>query len=102
MLQILHRVRVINAGTVSTIAGSIYSGHVDGNGSSARFGNLTDIELDASGNLYLSEFNNSVTPENCYIRKIIRMTTGLIPWKVTTLAGGERGYANGDGAVCSI
>jgi len=93
------RVRIINAGTVSTIAGSTYTGHVDGNGSSARFGTLSEIKLDASGNLYLSEYYNSSTTEYCYIRKIIRMTTGLIPWKVTTLAGGVRGYANGDGAV---
>ncbi len=93
------RVRVINAGTVSTIAGSTYTGHIDGNGSSARFGNLRDIKIDASGNLYLSEMYNSSTTSYCYIRKMIRMTTGLIPWKVTTLAGGERGYANGDGAV---
>jgi hypothetical protein len=93
------RVRIINAGTVSTIAGSTYTGHVDGNGPSARFGYLSDMVLDASGNLYLSEYYNGPTAEYCYIRKIIRMTTGLIPWKVTTLAGGAIGYANGDGAV---
>jgi hypothetical protein len=93
------RVRVISGGYVSTIAGSTSAGHVDGNGPAARFGKIGDLDIDAGGNLYLGEYYNSYTGEYAYVRKIIRMRTGLIAWKVTTLAGGERGFANGSGAA---
>lgn len=96
------RVRVISGGNVNTIAGSTSRGHVDGNGGSARFGSILDMDIDVSGNLYITEYHNSFTDEYFYVRKVIRMTSGLIAWKVTTLAGGLRGFANGDGAAAKF
>jgi sugar lactone lactonase YvrE len=56
-----HTVRKItSAGLVSTIAGSALSlGDVDGVGSVARFHFTEGIALDASGNLFVSDFGNN-------------------------------------------
>ncbi|WP_162996516.1 FG-GAP-like repeat-containing protein [Mucilaginibacter celer] len=72
-------------GTVKTIAGSkdAAGAYVDGAGNMARFKNPADIALDASGNIYVADGNNC-------IRKIDGKTG-----KVSTFAGGEKGYLNG-------
>lgn len=54
--------RLSPSGWVSTFAGESY-GFADGHGRLARFGIVTDIDVDASGNLYLSEFNDQVPGE---------------------------------------
>ena len=96
------RVRVITGGNVYTIAGGI-SGYADGNGLSARFTLLGRMAIDANENLYVTDhiYSAPVT-YHFYIRKIIKMNTGLIPWKVTTLAGNGYGYLNGDGSIAQF
>jgi hypothetical protein len=76
-------------GTVTTIAGLPgASGSTDGTGSVARFNHPSAIAVDASGNLYITDYNNST------IRKIT--PAGV----VTTLAGspGEFGWQDGAGS----
>ncbi|NVK82760.1 MAG: T9SS type A sorting domain-containing protein, partial [Cytophagia bacterium] len=78
-------------GDVTTIAGSDSPGSADGNGLLASFINPVGIELDASGNLYVTELYNK-------IRKITPNGD------VTTIAGsgGIRGSADGDAASASF
>jgi len=76
------------AGTVTTLAGLAGSyGSADGTGSAARFGGLTGIALDSSGNVYVADSNNHT------IRKVT--PAGV----VSTLAGlaGSSGSADGSG-----
>ena len=54
--------RLSPSGWVSTFAGGRY-GFADGRGGLARFGYVTDIDVDASGNLYVSEINAWVPGE---------------------------------------
>ena len=69
------RIRKITpAGEVTTIAGSTL-GHNDATGTEAQFRSPTDVAVDSSGNLYVTDSNNHL------IRKI---TSG---GDVTTLAG---------------
>ena len=83
--QLNNRVRKITPlGVVSTLAGSGDRGFVDGQGSSALFNWPHNLTLDRAGNIYVADRNN-----HC-IRKIT--ASGL----VSTLAGGSRGYADGD------
>jgi sugar lactone lactonase YvrE len=83
-------IRKITAeGSASTLAGSATAGgSADGAGTSARFAGITDIAIDAAGNLYATDSANHT------IRKIT--PDGI----VTTLAGtyGVSGTANGTGA----
>lgn len=82
--------KVMPDGTVTTFAGSVeLSGHADGVGAEARFGDqglaARDMVIDSGGNLYVTDW--------CTIRKI---TPAAV---VTTLAGDavECGYADGVG-----
>lgn len=51
--------KVTPAGVVTTIAGSITGGSVDGIGSNARFGGLSgNPAVDASGNIFVGDFSN--------------------------------------------
>ena len=80
------RIREITGGSVTTIAGNKTSGYSDGQGTSAAFGGLAGICIDADKNIYVTDGNR--------IREIDH--TG----KVTTLAGADdTGYADGDGSV---
>ncbi len=103
-------IRKIEGGMVSTIAGGtiglIHHGIVDGNGLSARFFSLSGISIDANENLYVTDgsFGKVLSSyeSNYYVRKISKMTTGLIAWKVFTLAGSSVGYANGTGTTAKF
>ena len=89
-------VRKIDAnGNVTTLTGTLGSGSggtADGSLAQARFGYLTAIALDASGNLYLTDSGNH------NVRKIT--PAGV----VTTLAGtpGVAGDADGRGSAASF
>ncbi len=68
---------------VTTIAGGVQSGYVDGPGYAAQFDRPTGIALDSSGNLYVCDTGNN------RIRLISKNGS------VTTVAGGDRGNADG-------
>jgi sugar lactone lactonase YvrE len=80
--------RLDATGTVTTVAGSrTQPGHVDGNGTAARFYNATGMAFDAAGNLYVADDATvrCITPSG----------------DVTTVAGAARQYpvsgSDGDG-----
>lgn len=77
--------KVTSSGVVTTIAGNGTTGHSDGTGTSAVLNYPFGVALDASGNLFVSEFNG-----HC-IRKIT--STG----GVSTIAGvyGSAGLVDG-------
>ncbi|WP_420387252.1 Calx-beta domain-containing protein [Roseivirga sp.] len=76
---------------VTTIAGSGTGGNTDGNGTSATFGSLNGIAVDASGNIYVTDGNNH------NIRKIAPNGD------VTTVAGsGSQGSADGNGTSATF
>jgi streptogramin lyase len=80
-----HRVRkVAPDGTVSTLVGG-EAGYVDGSPLEARFSSPRGIAIDSANNLYVVDTGNS------RIRKIGPDGT------VSTLAGGEAGFADGQG-----
>lgn len=73
-------------GTVSTLAGLAgYAGSQDGVGSAARFRSPGGITIDASGNLYVADFQNQL------LRRVT--PTGV----VTTLAGSAQVTGTADG-----
>jgi len=81
-----NRIRKVTPdGEVSTLAGSRVLGFTDGQGSAVRFYEPHGIAIDAVDNLYVADRWNhcirKVTPEG----------------KVSTLAGGEWGFADGKG-----
>ena len=85
-----HRIRKVTRNAeVSTLAGS-ESGFADGQGSAARFNSPIGIAIDAVGNLYVVDLENhrirKVTPEG----------------EVSTLAGGEQGFADGQGSAAQF
>jgi len=83
-----HLIRKISPqGVVTTLAGGGSGGYVNGVGTAARFNHPTGVAVDASGNVFVSDYYNSV------IRKIT--PAGV----VTTFAGsGIRGTSDGVGA----
>jgi len=86
-------VRKITTGdVVSTLAGSSLNGNANGTGTAASFRAPSGVAVDASGNVYVADYNNSM------IRKI---TAGGV---VTTIAGtsGNYGSTNGTGTAASF
>lgn len=80
-----NRIRVIAPdGTVATLAGG-REGYADGKGGAAMFDTPSALALDHQGNLYVADTGNHA------IRKVTPDGT------VSTLAGGERGFADGIG-----
>lgn len=81
--------KISAAGVVTTLAGGGGKGTADGTGTAARFAEPRGIGLDASGNIYVTDY------ENHTIRKIT--AAGV----VTTLAGGAgiEGFVNGQGTA---
>lgn len=78
-------IRMIKGGVVSVLAGACkQTGSADGPAASARFNSPQDVAVDSSGAVYVADNGNN------RIRKIYG-------GKVTTLAGGAKGYANGVG-----
>jgi len=81
--------KVTAAGSVSTLAGAVgFAGSTDGNGTAALFNMPQGIAVDAAGNVYVADTNNST------IRKVA--STGV----VSTLAGapGQTGGSDGTGS----
>ena len=74
---------------LSTFAGTVSPGSVDGTGAASRFNGPSGITVDAAGNVYIADTGNGT------IRQVT--SAGV----VTTLAGspGEWGAANGTGAA---
>ena len=67
--------RLSPSGWVSTFAGG-RNGFADGHGRLARFGYVSDIDVDASGNLYVSEVNSVVPGEVGRVGIIRKITPG--------------------------
>jgi len=89
--------KITPAGVVTTLAGKAgEAGSTDGTGADARFGDLSGIAVDSSGNVYVSE---------SYAATIRKITPAGV---VTTLAGtpvpvGENGgFADGTGAAAKF
>ncbi len=83
--------KITPAGVVTTLAGNVNQGYVDGQGGVAQFFAPNGVAVDASGNVYVADIGNNV------IRKI---TSGGL---VSTFAGsGQRGFADGAANLASF
>lgn len=84
-----HNIRKITPqGDVTVFVGSPtgVSGHADGTGHAARFNHPIGLTIDTDDNLYVAD---------CYNHRIRKITP---QGEVTTIAGSEQGFADGNGA----
>ncbi|BDD12615.1 hypothetical protein FUAX_50470 (plasmid) [Fulvitalea axinellae] len=79
---------------VSTLAGTGDKGFQDGAGSTAKFNSLIGVSIDASGDVYVADYDNH------RIRKISHNPDGTV--SVSTLAGGSKGFRDGDGSTAKF
>jgi len=85
-----HKVKIIGPNAdVATLAGSTF-GFADGTGTLAKFEQPTGIVMDEVGNIFVADRNNH------RIRKI--HPSG----EVSTIAGGEKGFADGIGTAAQF
>jgi sugar lactone lactonase YvrE len=75
---------------VTTFAGALYSGYVDGTGDVVRFSQPLGVAIDSSGIVYVADYGNQ------RIRKIAADGT------VTTFAGSTQGFADGLGTAAKF
>ncbi|AMR33252.1 hypothetical protein A0256_18420 [Mucilaginibacter sp. PAMC 26640] len=80
----------VATGAVTTLAGATASGSVNAIGAAARFNGPAGVAADATGNIYVADYNNN------QIRKI--SADGV----VTLLAGSTAGNVNGVGAAAKF
>jgi trimeric autotransporter adhesin len=89
-----HRIRLINsAGIISTYAGtgaSDFSGD-SASATSAGLSYPSGVTVDASGNLYIADYNNN------RIRKVIRSTGTIVSYAGSGSPGSTNGGFSGDG-----
>jgi hypothetical protein len=78
-------VKITADGVVSTLAGGAVAGSADGTGTTAQFSLPKFLAVDAAHNVYVTDMRNH------RVRKI--SAAGV----VTTVAGSEPGFADGDG-----
>jgi len=81
--------RITSAGVVTTLAGNLLSGSVDGNGTQAQFYQPLGVDCDATGNVFIADSFNSV------VRRVTPTGT------VSTFAGSPpaEGAVDGLGSV---
>jgi sugar lactone lactonase YvrE len=77
--------KITTDGIVSTFSGSGTGGTADGDRATAQFNSMNDMVIDGQGNLYVADDNR--------IRKVT--TDG----NVSTIAGSDTGYQDGDGTT---
>lgn len=77
--------KITPAGIVSRFTGTGTNGTADGGAGTAQFHYINDMVMDKDGNIFLSDENRirKVTPEGV----------------VSSIAGGDAGYVDGDGAT---
>ncbi|TCC99446.1 DUF6443 domain-containing protein [Pedobacter hiemivivus] len=80
--------KITPAGVVSTLAGSLPRGYVDGPGNIAKFNPSNDLVLDGNGNIYVADQSNNM------VRKVT--PTGEVSVLAGTTAAGS---VNGTGSV---
>ena len=84
-----HRIRVLAAGKVTTVAGST-AGYANGKAAAARFNNPYGIAVSSGGVVYVADYSNH------RVRRI------LPDGSVSLVAGSGAGYVNGKGAAARL